>query len=111
MGRVILIVVKWHVKPELADQWPELTREFTEAVRAEPGNLFFDWSRSVEDPHQYTLVEGFRDDEAGRVHVAAEHFQKAVGQMPDWVSRTPEILYVDAADVDGFGPMAEVQPR
>jgi hypothetical protein len=41
---VILIVVKWPVRPEFDDQWPELVREFTEAVRAEPGNVVFEWS-------------------------------------------------------------------
>ena len=43
---MIFICVKWRVKPEYVDQWIDLTREFTEATRAEPGNLFFDWSRS-----------------------------------------------------------------
>ena len=44
---MILIVVKFPIKPEFADEWPELSREFTEATRAEPGNMWFDWSRSV----------------------------------------------------------------
>jgi quinol monooxygenase YgiN len=108
---MILIVVKWPVKPELSDTFPELVREFTEAVRAEPGNLFFDWSRGVEDPNLWTLVEGFADDEAGKVHVASDHFRKAIGEMPDFVSAQPQIIYVDAPDVPGFGPMGEVQPR
>ncbi|WP_432511476.1 putative quinol monooxygenase [Kineococcus sp. SYSU DK001] len=108
---MILIVVKWPVKPELSDRWPELVREFTDAVRAEPGNLFFDWSRSVEDPNLWTLVEGFADDEAGKVHVASEHFQKAIGQMPDYVAAQPQIIYVEAPGTPGFGPMGEVQPR
>ena len=58
---MIFICVKWKVKPEYADQWVELTREFTEATRAEPGNLFFDWSRSVDDPNLFVLVEAFKD--------------------------------------------------
>ncbi|MEW1960816.1 putative quinol monooxygenase [Kineococcus sp. NPDC059986] len=108
---MILIVVKWPVKPELSDRWPELVKEFTDAVRAEPGNLFFDWSRGVEDPNLWTLVEGFRDDEAGRTHVASDHFQKAISEMPDHVAAQPQIIYVEAPDVAGFGPMGEVQPR
>lgn len=35
---MIMIVVKFPVKPEYADQWPALSREFTETTRAEPGN-------------------------------------------------------------------------
>jgi quinol monooxygenase YgiN len=34
---MIFICVKWKVKPEYADQWVELTRDFTEATRAEDG--------------------------------------------------------------------------
>ena len=47
---MIFICAKWQVKPEKADQWLDLVNDFTEATRAEPGNLFFDWSRSVTTP-------------------------------------------------------------
>jgi quinol monooxygenase YgiN len=43
--------------------------EFTEATRAEPGNLWFEWSRSLDDPMEYVLVEAFRDGDAGAAHV------------------------------------------
>ena len=31
---MIFICVKWKIKPEYAEQWPELSREFTEVPRA-----------------------------------------------------------------------------
>jgi quinol monooxygenase YgiN len=46
---VIFITAKFRVRPEHADRWPDISREFTDATRAEPGNLWFDWSRSVEE--------------------------------------------------------------
>ena len=67
---MILIVVKWTIRPEYADSWMERVAEFTASTRAEPGNLFFEWNRSVEDPHVYTLVEGFRDDAAEALRAA-----------------------------------------
>ncbi|MGY1843620.1 putative quinol monooxygenase [Modestobacter sp. SYSU DS0875] len=108
---MILIVVKFPVRPEFADRWPELVAEFTSAVRAEPGNVMFEWSRSVDEPNSYLLVEGFADADAGAAHTSSAHFQKAIGEMPDWVAATPSIMYVDSADLSGWGPMAEVQPR
>src|SRR4051812_23060597 len=42
---VIFITAKFRVLAEHADQWAEITREFTEATRAEQGNLWFEWSR------------------------------------------------------------------
>ena len=38
---------------------------FTAATRSEPGCLWFDWSRSLDDPTEYVLVEAFRDGAAG----------------------------------------------
>ena len=34
---MIFIVVKFPVKPEYTEKWLDLTRDFTEATRAEPG--------------------------------------------------------------------------
>ena len=107
---MIFIAVKFPVRPERADEWIGLVDEFTQAVRAEPGNLFFEWSRSVEEPDTFVLLEGFRDAEAGRVHVQSEHFRKALGWMPDVVAATPQIISVDV-EPQGWGPMGEVQPR
>ena len=46
---MIFITAKFSVRPEDADAWPEITRSFTEATRSEPGCLWFDWSRSLDD--------------------------------------------------------------
>jgi quinol monooxygenase YgiN len=66
---MILIVAKNPIRPEYADDFAALIGEFTEATRAEPGNICFDWYRSVEDPNVYVLVEAFADGAAGEVHV------------------------------------------
>ena len=87
---MIFICVRFPVKPEHADEWIELTRDFTEATRAEDGNLFFDWSRSVEDPHEYVLVEGFEDD-AAEAHVTSVHFKQAQADLPQYLAETPRI--------------------
>lgn len=31
--------------------------------------------------------------------------------MPDIVSAQPQIIYVDAEEITGFGPMGEIEPR
>src|ERR1700710_1436075 len=104
---MIFVCVKWKVKPEHADEWVELTKEFTEATRAEPGNLFFDWSRSVEDPHEYVLVEAFKDD-AAEAHVTSDHFRKAQAALPQYVAETPRIRNVHM-DGDHWDELAEFQ--
>ena len=90
---MILIAVKWKVRPEYADQWPELTAEFTTATRAEPGNRFFDWSRSLEDPNEYVVLEAF-DDDAAEAHVGSEHFKTAQRDLPQYLHETPLVRNV-----------------
>jgi quinol monooxygenase YgiN len=107
---MIFIVVKFPVRPERADDWLSLVHDFTEATRAEPGNLFFEWSRSVEEPNEFVLVEAFRDAAAGESHVNTEHFKTAISWMPDLVTDTPKIVNVDTPG-DGWSRMSEVQPR
>ncbi len=107
---MIFICVMWRVKPEYADQWVDLTKDFTQSTRAEEGNLFFEWSRSLEDPDTFVSVEGFRDSDAGAAHVGTQAFKDFVERAPDLVAAQPQIIYVDAPDVPGWGPMGEIQP-
>ncbi len=89
---MIFITAKFPVRPEDADAWPEISRSFTEATRAEPGCLWFDWSRSLEDPNEYVLVEAFRDDDAARAHVGSDHFSAAQKDFPPHLVETPRIV-------------------
>ena len=104
---MIFIVVKFRVKPEWVDRWVELVTPFTEATRAEPGNLWFDWSRSLEVPNEFMLVEAFRDGDAGRVHVESEHFAAALAAMPQALLETPRIVS-QVVDQDGWNEMGEM---
>jgi quinol monooxygenase YgiN len=106
---VIFIVVKWNIRPERSAEFLDLVADFTSAVRAEPGNLFFDWSRSVGQPNQFVLLEAFADGEAGAVHVNSDHFKTAMAWMPEVIATKPQIINVEVPG-DGFGEMAELTP-
>ncbi len=103
---MIFIVAKWPVKPEFADQFPELVKDFTEATRAEPGNKWFEWSRSLDDPTVYVLVEAF-DDDAAEAHVTSDHFKAATAEFPQYLVRTPDIVNfsIDQDDWSALGEM------
>ncbi len=94
-----LIVVKFQTRPEWTDRWLDLVADFTAATRAEPGNLWFEWSRSVEDPAEFVLVEAFTDDGAAP-HVSSEHFRRATAELGQALVRTPLIV---SRQVDGQG--------
>lgn len=104
---MIFIVVKFAIKPDWAEHWPQLVAQFTEATRAEPGNLWFDWSRSLDDPNEYVLVEAFRDGAAGSAHVNSDHFKRAMAEMPQALASTPKIIsqQIDATDWSLMGEL------
>ena len=105
---MIFITAKFQVLPEHADAWPEIAADFTAGTRAEDGCLWFDWSRSLDDPHEYVLVEAFRDDEAGGAHVRSAHFRKAQETLPPYLASTPRIVNfsVPQDDWSELGEMA-----
>ncbi|GAB7183934.1 hypothetical protein ATKI12_3765 [Kitasatospora sp. Ki12] len=104
---MIFIVVKFQVKPEYAESWPALVEDFTRATRDEPGNLWFEWSRSVEDPHTYVLTEAFQDG-AGEAHVTSDHFRAAMETMRPLVERAPQIVSTVIEGADGWSKMGEL---
>ncbi|MFD8588375.1 putative quinol monooxygenase [Streptomyces sp. NPDC059637] len=108
---MIFIAVRFTVRPEHTDEWLSLVGPFTEATRAEPGNLFFDWSRSVDDPNKFTLLEAFEDDAAGAAHVQSDHFAAGLATMAAAIAETPEIINVNVPDQHGWGAMAELAPQ
>ncbi len=89
---MIFITARFQVKPEDAERWPDITREFTQATRGEEGCLWFDWSRSLDDPNEYVIVEAFRDEAAGAAHVQSEHFKVAQKSLPPHLAATPRIV-------------------
>lgn len=105
---MIAITAVFGVKPEHAEAWPEISREFTEATRAEPGCRWFFWSRSLDTPTDYVLVEAFADDAAGSAHVTSAHFTKATAELPSYLSATPRIISttVPGDDWSELGEMA-----
>jgi quinol monooxygenase YgiN len=97
---MIFITARFRIRPEDADRWPEISRPFTEATRAEAGCLWFDWSRSIDDPTEYVLVEAFRDGDAGAAHVNSDHFKAAQKELPPHLAETPRIVNASVPGTD-----------
>jgi quinol monooxygenase YgiN len=105
--QMIFITAKWDIKPEYADRWPEISRALAEPTRAEPGCLWFDWSRSVDNPNEYVLVAAFRDADAGRVHVNSDHVKAAQKELPPHLAATPKIVSF-VVPQDDWSPLVEM---
>jgi quinol monooxygenase YgiN len=107
---VILIVVKFQVNPDRREEWLEITSEFTQAVRAEPGNRSFEWFPSAENPNEFVLIEEFESAEAGDVHVKSDHFKTAMERIPDVLTQTPQIVNFDLPG-DGWSELVELAKK
>jgi quinol monooxygenase YgiN len=99
---MIFIVARFTVRPEYSEDFPERVRNFTEATRRESGNLWFEWSRSLENPNRFVLIEAFRDAEAGVAHVQSEHFKRAMQETPLLLVATPEVVNVEVPGTQWF---------
>lgn len=84
-----------------------MVASFTEATRAEEGNLWFEWSRSLANPAEYVLIEAFRDDDAGGLHVNSDHFKRAMQELPKALVATPKIIS-QTLDATGWSEIAEM---
>jgi quinol monooxygenase YgiN len=97
---LIFITAKFRVRATDADHWPDIAEEFTAVTRAEPGCLWFEWSRSLDDPTEYVLVEAFRDGAAGGEHVNSAHFRRAQSTLPPHLVETAKIVNFDVPQDD-----------
>jgi quinol monooxygenase YgiN len=97
---MIFITAKFRVRPESVDNWRDITSDFTAATRQEPGCLWFEWSRSLDEPDVFVLVEAFRDGAAGAAHVQTAHFRAAQESLPPHLVETPQIVNFDLPQDD-----------
>lgn len=106
---MIFIVVKTKLKPGYADAFLEAGRPFQDATRQEPGNLWYDKYRSVDDPDTIVTVEAFVDEAAGEAHVNSAHFQESMDgpSTRHMVDGVPDILHIKLPEKTGWDKMAE----
>jgi quinol monooxygenase YgiN len=68
----------WRANDREADRIARIIEEMTEPSRAEPGNLFYQGHRSLEDPRLFYLYEQYIDEAGYQAHMDSEHFQRLV---------------------------------
>jgi quinol monooxygenase YgiN len=90
---MLAITIKFTVRPEWADKWLDIVEEFTEATRAEEGNLWFWWSRAVDDPCVFYLMEGHRESLVAE-HLKSPLIPKIQREWAEALVATPRVLKI-----------------
>jgi len=71
--------------------------ELSAKVRAnEPGNLFYQLTKSRTEANTYKVLELYKDQDALSAHGQTEYFRDAGRQMGAFMAGRPEIEYLDA---------------
>lgn len=74
---MITLSVDLRVRPGHVERFLTAVEENAKrSFEDEPGCLYFDVSRNVEDPLHYFLFEVYVDEDALEAHRAAPHFEK-----------------------------------
>jgi quinol monooxygenase YgiN len=107
---MILINITMPIRPDKMDEWLAVADRYAKDVNSEDGCMFFQFARSLVDGNEFICIEGFRNAEAGATHAAQPYVKRFFEIVPDLVSAQPKIIYIDTPH-NGFGPMAEIQPR
>jgi quinol monooxygenase YgiN len=73
-----VVAAKWRAKEGKEGRLAELCEEMTEPSRAEPGNVFYQAHRAVDDPRLFYLYEQYVDEAGYKAHMETEHFTRLV---------------------------------
>ena len=68
----------WRANEGEEDRIARVIEEMTAPSRAEPGNVFYQAQRSIEDPRLFYLYEQYVDEAGYEAHQSSEHFQRLV---------------------------------
>jgi quinol monooxygenase YgiN len=71
-----VVVARWRAKEGCEDRLAQVIAELTPLSRAEPGSLFYQANRSVDDPRLFLFYEQYVDEDAYLAHGASDHFKR-----------------------------------
>lgn len=103
---MIFIAVKFAIRSDQRDNFLTQIEPFIADTRAESGNVFLEWSKSMDTPDQFFMLEGFESAAAGEAHVNSDHFKAAMEWFPNVFAEPPKIIHVEAPG-DGWAEMSE----
>ena len=98
-----VVSAHWRAKQGKEDRLAELIEELAPPSRAEPGSLFYQAQRSVDDPSLFYLYEQYADEAAYQAHMDSEHFTRLVKEeaIPELLESRERAFYTTLIDERG----------
>jgi quinol monooxygenase YgiN len=98
-----VVSAHWRAKEGKEDRLAELIEELAPPSRAEPGSVFYQAQRSVDDPRLFYLYEQYADEAAYQEHMDSEHFTRLVKEeaIPELLETRERAFYTTIIDERG----------
>jgi quinol monooxygenase YgiN len=98
-----VVSAHWRAKEGKEDRLAELIEELAPPSRAEPGSVFYQAQRSVDDPRLFYLYEQYADEAAYQAHMDSEHFTRLVKEeaIPELLEARERAFYTTIIDERG----------
>ena len=98
-----VVSAHWRAKEGKSDRLAAVIEEMTTPSRAEPGNLFYQAHRAVDDPQLFYLYEQYADEAAYQAHMDSEHFTRLVKEeaIPELLEARERAFYTTMIDDRG----------
>ncbi len=91
MSKKIRVVARLIAFPDKVKEAKALLLGLVEPTRKEAGCLQYDLLQNQADPTDFTFVEEWESDEILDAHLASEHIQNAIAQIPELMATEPDI--------------------
>jgi len=91
MSKKIRVVARLMAFPNKIEEAKALLLGLVEPTRKEAGCLQYDLLQNQADPTDFTFVEEWESDESLDAHLASEHIQSAIAQIPELIASGPDI--------------------
>lgn len=89
---MITFIAHLRVAPANATEYEALMTQVAQMThRHEPGVAWYEWSKSVDEPDTYVVVEVYRDGEAHAAHMASAWVREALPRSIALIEGRPHI--------------------
>ena len=94
---MIGIIATLKVQEAKAAEFEAIFKELAETVRAnEPGNLFYQLTKSRTEPGTYKVLELYKDQDALTHHGQTDYFKAGGAKMGPCMAGRPDVELLDA---------------
>jgi quinol monooxygenase YgiN len=102
---MITFIAQMRVKPENADTFEALMTYVCDMTLGhEPGVAYYAWSKGVDEPGTYLVIEVYRDVAAQAAHMATEWVK---GSLPKSVSLIEGVPVIKQYAMPGCEPVTQ----